>query len=216
MRKKHKHTHTHIHYDEEYKAPCLTFNSLCRCWRQINLPYYKSPREEQRVWEVEKEKNREKKKCWMFKGLLLVPEGIARAAMAQGSWLVWPIMGAFILFPAGRQEAPGSKGWRTAGTRDPTQCNTSSARLEGSCAGSIALNSTPWLPACKQTYLRCTRHRGVWAFILLQPRGTANSKENCMWYNCWVWVLPLYTKIFNELNAFPSAGVEIQTVVSCH
>lgn len=120
------------------------------------------------------EKYREKKNSWMFKGLLLGPQGIARAATAQG----WPIMDAFVLFPASRQEAPGSKGRRTVGARDPTQRNTSSARLEGSCAGSIALNSTPWLPTCKQTYLRCTRHRGVRSFILLQPQGIENSGEN--------------------------------------
>lgn len=42
------------------------------------------------------------------------------------------------------------------------------------------------LAAHKQTYLRCTRHRGVCSFILLQPRGTENSKENCKWWNCWL------------------------------
>lgn len=108
----------------------------------------------------------------MFKALLLLPQGIAGA----GTWLIWPIMGKSLLFQQADRKhlGPRAREWR--GPPRPTQRNTSSARLEGSCAGSVAPNNTPWLPMCKQTSLLCTRQwqRGVRSFTLYQPSGTEN------------------------------------------
>lgn len=119
----------------------------------------------------------------MFKALLLVPQGIAGAATGARLTVDLAHHGRIRTFPAGRQEAPGAKGRRTAGAPGPTQLNTSSARLQGSCAGSVALNSAHRLPVCKQTYLLRMRQqrRGVRACILPHPSGTENTEENSMW-----------------------------------
>ncbi len=170
----------HTQYDEKCKAPSA-FNSLCRCWWQIYLLYYNGPREQQRVWGVEKQRERKKTVgclkpfCWSHRALQEQQRARLMVDLAHH--------GHIRTFPAGRQEAPGSKGRRMAGALGPTQRNTSSARLEGPCAGSAAPNSSPWLPACKQTYLLYTRqwHRGVRPFILLQPSGSENTEENSVW-----------------------------------
>lgn len=59
-------------------------------------------------------------------------------------------------------------------TPPPAPNTTSSARLEGSAAA--ALNTTPRLSVCKQTYFHIFK-QGVRAIIQLQPSGTENRGE---------------------------------------
>lgn len=86
---------------------------------------------------------------WTFKALLLLPQGIAGAATARGSWLIWLIMGAFVLFQQADRKHLGPRGpENSAGPPAPPRCNTSSARrilcrLQTALPGCLRVNKHP-------------------------------------------------------------------------
>ena len=103
----------------------------------------------------------------MFEALLLVPQGIAGEAAAHSSWLTWSTISALSSRQTGSTWVRGTENGHPPLSHWPRpKRNTSSARLEGSCAGSKQQSR---LHLRKQTYLLCNTGEILLSCCLYTP-----------------------------------------------